>query len=52
VGIHQLAWTIHAQLALVQIPLVSNLQFGAPKHVEEVTRERQGGTFVILSYEE
>ena len=52
VGIHQLAWTIHAQLALVQIPLVPNLQFGAPKHVEEVTRERQGGTFAILSYEE
>jgi hypothetical protein len=52
VGIHQLAWTIHAQLALVQIPLVPNLQFGAAKHVEEVTRERQGGTFAILSYEE
>jgi hypothetical protein len=29
-GIHQLAWTIHAPLALVPIPLVPNLQFGAP----------------------
>jgi hypothetical protein len=50
-GIHQLAWTIHPQLALVQIPLVANLQFGAPKDVEEVTHQREDGTFAILSYE-